>query len=156
MGKKYQDDDEEVKAVAQPELLDAFADTFTDCDQEYYADRVFDYASLRQYFGAFVLPKQPDPLPPYIEAMREMGFVFRTTYDGQPAVFAKLKNKRERNCPALFTDEDNERELEMLNGPMPVQLPDQVNVLDVRSDKDFVMFPKDLEPLRELDREIME
>lgn len=156
MGKRQYDDDEDVKAVAQPELIEAFADTFSDCDQEYYADRVFDYAALRQYFGAFVLPKQPDPLPPYIEELKTMGFVFRTTYDGQPAIFAKNRRKGERNCPALFTDEENERELELLNGPEPVQLPDQVNVLDVRSDKDFVMFPKDLEPLRELDREIME
>ena len=156
MGKRQYDDDEDVKAVAQPELLEAFADTFSDCDQEYYADRVFDYASLRQYFGAFMMPNQPDPLPPYIEELKAIGFVFRTTYDGQPAIFAKNRRKGQRNCPALFTDEDNERELELLNGPEPVQLPDQVNVLDVRSDKDFVMFPKDLEPLRELDRDIME
>lgn len=155
MGKKF-DDDEDIKPVVQQDLLDAFADTFADCDQEYYADRVFDYAALRQYFGCIPVPKQPDPLPPYIEAMREMGYMFRTTYDGQPAVFVKNKRKGQRNCPALFTDEEKENELEMLDGPEPVQLPDQVNVIDTRSDKDFVMFPKDLEPLREIDREIME
>ena len=156
MGRRYTDEEESFEAVAQPDLLEAFSTTFEDCDQEYYADRVFDYAALRQYFGCILIPKMPDPLPPYIEAMKDMGFVFRTTYDGQPAVFVKNKHKGKRNCPALFTDEENERELEMLNGPEPVQLPDQVNVLDVRSDKDFVMFPKDLEPLREIDREIME
>lgn len=156
MGKRYNDEEEDLQPVAQPELLQAFRDTFTDTDQEYYADRVFDYAALRQYFGCILIPKQPDPLPPYIEAMKEMGFKFRTSFDGQPAVFVKNKRKGVRNCPALFSDEEIERELEMLSGPEPVQLPDQVNVLDVRSDKDFVMFPKDLEPLREIDREIME
>lgn len=156
MAKRYQDDEEDFQPVAQPDLLYAFADTFEDCDQEYYADRVFDYASLRQYFGCILIPKMPDPLPPYIEAMKEMGYVFRTSFDGQPAIFVKYKNQRKRDCPSLFSEEDNEHEMELLSGPEPVQLPDQVNVLDVRSDKNFVMFPKDLEPIQELDREITE
>ena len=156
MARKYQDDEEDYKPVAQPELLDAFADSFLITEEEYDADRVFDYASLRQYFGAFMIPNQPDPLPPYIEALKDMGYAFRTTFDGQPAIFVKNKRKGERNCPTLFSEEEINRELEMLDGPEPVQLPDQVNVLDVRSDKHFVMFPKDLERLQELEREIME
>lgn len=97
---------EEPKAVAQPDLLDAFAASFEECDRENDADRVFDYAALRQFFGCILIPKQPDPLPPYIEAMKAMGFTFRITYDGQPAIFARNKQKPPRNCPALFCDEE--------------------------------------------------
>lgn len=154
MGKRYEED-EQPQVVANEALLDAFKETFRDCNDEFYADVVMDYAALRQYFGAMRMPKEPDPLPPYLDALPLMGFPFRTTFDGQPALFLKRRHKGERKCAPLFTEEEQNEELAYLDGPEPVMLPDQVNVVDRRSDKDFARFPE-LEPIAQVMRDITE
>lgn len=154
MGKRH-NEDEQPQVVANEYLLEAFADTFVDAKEEFYSDVVMDYAALRQYFGAMRVPKEPDPLPPYLDALPPMGYPFRTTFDGQPALFLKRRHKQERHCAPLFTAEEQNEELNYLDGPEPVLLPDQVNVTDRRSDKTFARFP-DLEPIEQVMRDITE
>lgn len=155
MGKRKYEEEEAPQAVVNESLLATFNETYIDCDKELQSDVVMDYAGLRQYFGAMRMPKEPDPLPPYLDALPLIGFPFRTTFDGQPALFLKLRNKCERKCAPLFTEEEQNDELAYLAGPEPVMLPDQVNVIDRRSDKNFARFPE-LEPIEQVMRDITE
>ena len=79
---------------ADEALIMAFVSEYESVETEELADDVFDFARLREYFGAFQIPKMPDPLPPYTrELTEEHGFVFRMSYSGDPALFVRRKNK---------------------------------------------------------------
>lgn len=79
---------------ANEALIQAFVSEYTLVMTEEEADEVFDMCRLREYFGAFQVPKMPDPLPPYLDALTEdHGYQFRTSYSGDAALFLKKTHK---------------------------------------------------------------
>ena len=76
------------------QLVDAFCDTYRDAGSEETADEIFTMRRLREYFGAWPLPKTPDPLPPYVNELERRGFAMHTCWDGQPALFCQRQAER--------------------------------------------------------------
>lgn len=75
------------KAKAISQLITAFTETYQPIEHEEMADEVFSMRRLRDYFGAQLIPKMPDPIPPYLDDLEKRGYKMRTTYEGYPAIF---------------------------------------------------------------------
>lgn len=78
--------------VVMNEFVLSFCDTFVPCEREEEAEEVFTMGALRQYFKAYTTPGTPDALPDYLKLIGQHGFVVRTSYCGEPAVFARWNN----------------------------------------------------------------
>lgn len=95
------------KAVMQ--LIDAFCDTYKPLPTEDQAEERFTMRKLREYFQAWPLPKMPDPLPSYLEALEDKGYAMQTGYDGSPCIFCIRWKARGELCQAEETTEDDLR-----------------------------------------------
>lgn len=100
-------------------LIMSFVSEFEQVENEELADEVFDFARLREYFGAFQIPKMPDPLPPYTRRLTdEEGYVFRRSYSGDPALFVRRRHKPKTYgfTPSLEWDSPTPRPLPQRGG----------------------------------------
>lgn len=88
--KKKGEKDLKAQIVSQV-IVDSFMSAYTPCVFESEADEVFTIGRLRDYLCAYVTPGEPDLLPPYLEILKENGFLMKNSYAGQPAVFVKYK-----------------------------------------------------------------
>lgn len=75
---------------SQP-LLNAFQRSYEPVDSEHLAQAVFSLGRLREYFGAWVVPKMPDLLNAYIEELDYMGYPMRTGFDGTPCIMVRYR-----------------------------------------------------------------
>lgn len=91
MGKKGKEN-KPAQPKAMMQLIDAFADAFRPSVMEEEAEEVFTVGRIREYFQAWPIPAMPDPLPPYLDELEARGFLMRTGFDGQPAIFCTRRD----------------------------------------------------------------
>lgn len=79
---------------SQP-LLNAFRRSYEPVDSEHLAQVIFSLGRLREYFGAWIVPKMPDPLNTYIEELDYMGYHMRTGFDGTSCIMVRYRGSVE-------------------------------------------------------------
>lgn len=95
---------------SQP-LLNAFQRSYEPVDSEHLAQVIFTHGRLREYFGAWIVPKMPDPLNPYIEELDCMGYPMRTGFDGSSCIMVRYRVSVEACAEEVEEVEDTPVEL---------------------------------------------
>lgn len=89
---------------SQP-LLNAFQRSYEPVDSEHLAQVIFSLGRLREYFGAWVIPKMPDPLNAYIEELDYMGYPMRTGFDGTSCIMVRYRGSVEVRAEEVSGEE---------------------------------------------------
>ena len=89
---------------SQP-LLNAFQRSYEPVDSEHFASTLFTLGRLREYFGAWVIPKMPDPLNAYIEELDYMGYHMRTGFDGTSCIMVRYRGAVEVQAEEVVGEE---------------------------------------------------
>ena len=89
---------------SQP-LLNAFQRSYEPVDSEHLAQVIFSLGRLREYFGAWVIPKMPDPLNAYIEELGYMGYPMRTGFDGTSCIMVRYRGAVEVQAEEVVGEE---------------------------------------------------
>ena len=89
---------------SQP-LLNAFQQSYEPVDSEHMAQVIFSLGRLREYFGAWIIPKMPDPLNAYIEELDYMGYHMRVGFDGTSCIMVRYRGSVEVHAEEVTATE---------------------------------------------------
>jgi len=72
-----------------PQKIAAFHQAYNPVEEETLQSEIFTEARLREFFKAYVLPAQGDPLQLYLDALAAHGFYMSVTMAGEPAIIVE-------------------------------------------------------------------
>lgn len=90
---------------ASQTLLDSFRRSYEPVESEHLAQVYFSLGRLREYFGAWIIPKMPDPLPVYLEELDCMGYPLRTSFDGTSCIMVRYRGSVEVSAEEVEAEE---------------------------------------------------